>query len=42
MNKCSIYICGSVNQTGLGAISTCMLLGKKIYIADCIIELNTE
>ena len=32
MNKCTIYICGSTTQTGLGAIDTCLSLGKKIYI----------
>lgn len=32
MNQCDIYICGAENQSGLGAISTCLLLGKKIYI----------
>ena len=32
MNKCDIYMCGNPSQTGLGAIQTCMLLGKKIYL----------
>lgn len=32
MNSCDIYICSVEKQTGLGAISTCLRLGKKIYI----------
>lgn len=32
MNKCDIYICGVDKQTGLGAIVTCLRLGKKIYL----------
>lgn len=32
MNKYDIYICNEQRQTGLGAISTCLRLGKKIYI----------
>ena len=32
MNSCDIYICGNPAQSGLGAIATCMLLGKKIYL----------
>ena len=32
MNKCDIYICGVEKQTGLGAIGTCLRLGKKVYI----------
>lgn len=32
MNSCDIYICAVEKQTGLGAISTCLRLGKKIYI----------
>lgn len=32
MSKCDIYICSGKQQTGLGAINTCLRLGKKIYI----------
>ena len=32
MNACDVYICGAEKQSGLGAITTCLLLGKKIYI----------
>ncbi len=32
MNGCDIYICAVEQQTGLGAIYTCLCLGKKIYI----------
>ena len=32
MNGCDIYICAVEKQTGLGAISACLRLGKKIYI----------
>lgn len=32
MNSCDIYVCSSESQTGLGAIGTCLRLGKKIYI----------
>lgn len=32
MNKCTIYICSNNKQTGLGAIYTCLQLGKKIFI----------
>lgn len=32
MNKCDNYICASEKQTGLGAIYTCLRLGKKIYL----------
>lgn len=32
MNTCDVYICSSLSQTGLGAIGTCLRLGKKIYI----------
>lgn len=32
MNGCDIYVCAVEKQTGLGAISTCLKLGKKIYI----------
>lgn len=31
MNSCDVYICSSISQTGLGAIGTCLRLGKKIY-----------
>lgn len=32
MNQADIYICGAVNQSGLGAISVSLALGKKVYI----------
>lgn len=32
MNKCDVYICGRKSQSGLGAIHTALILGKKIYI----------
>ena len=32
MNSCDVYVCSSESQTGLGAITTCLQLGKKIYI----------
>ncbi len=32
MNKCDVYICGRKDQSGLGAIYTMLILGKKIYI----------
>lgn len=32
MNTCDIYICGVERQSGLGAIETCLKLGKKVYI----------
>ena len=33
MNKCSHYLCNEHSQTGLGAIYTCLQLGKKIFLA---------
>lgn len=38
MNQCDIYVCAVERQTGLGAISTCMRLGKKIYITGDNLE----
>lgn len=32
IDRCSIYICGTERQTGLGAIYTCLKLGKKVYL----------
>lgn len=32
MDMCDVYICGADKQTGLGAIYTCIKLGKKIYL----------
>lgn len=32
MNQADIYVCGAINQSGLGAISTSLALGKKVYI----------
>lgn len=33
MNLCDVYICDMNKQTGLGAIHTCIRLGKKLYLA---------
>lgn len=33
MDICDIYICDVKTQTGLGAINTCLKLGKKIYLS---------
>ncbi|WP_455674371.1 TDP-N-acetylfucosamine:lipid II N-acetylfucosaminyltransferase [Phocaeicola sp.] len=33
MNSFDIYICACEEQSGLGAVSTCLKLGKKIYLA---------
>lgn len=38
MNSCDIYICSVEKQAGLGAISTCLQLGKKIYITGNNLE----
>ena len=38
MNSCDIYVCAVKKQTGLGAISTCLLLGKRIYITGNNLE----
>lgn len=38
MNGCDIYVCAVDKQTGLGAISTCLRLGKKIYITGNNLE----
>ena len=38
INGCDIYICAVTKQTGLGAISTCLKLGKKIYITGNNLE----
>lgn len=38
MNRCDIYICDVKKQTGLGAISICLRLGKKIYITGNNLE----
>lgn len=32
MNSYDIYICGSERQSGIGAIETCLKLGKKIFL----------
>lgn len=32
INTFDIYICGCEEQSGLGAVSTCLKLGKKIYL----------
>jgi hypothetical protein len=33
MDKCDIYICDVKKQTGLGAIYTCLRLGKKLFLS---------
>lgn len=33
MDKCDIYVCSLETQTGLGAIYTCLRLGKKLFLA---------
>ncbi|MBB4120078.1 hypothetical protein GGR32_002390 [Mesonia hippocampi] len=33
MNKCDIYICDVKGQSGLGAIFTCLRLGKKVFLS---------
>ena len=33
MDMCDVYICGVEKQTGLGAIYTCVKLGKKLYLS---------
>ena len=38
MNECDIYICPVHRQSGLGAVNTCLGLGKKIYIAGKNLE----
>lgn len=38
MNGCDIYMCAVEKQTGLGAISYCLKLGKKIYISGNNLE----
>lgn len=32
MAKFDIYICGTLEQSGLGAANTCIILGKKVYL----------
>ena len=32
MNQCSIFVCAERRQTGLGAIYTCLYLGKKVFL----------
>ncbi|WP_313138960.1 hypothetical protein [Myroides sp.] len=32
MSNCDVYVCGLKQQTGLGAIYTCLRLGKKLYL----------
>lgn len=32
MNGYDIYLCGNNNQSGLGAISACLRLGKKVFL----------
>ena len=38
MNDCDIYICPVHRQSGLGAVNTCLGLGKKVYIAGKNLE----
>lgn len=33
MDMCDVYICDMKKQTGLGAIHTCIKLGKKLYLS---------
>lgn len=33
MNECDIYICNVKSQSGLGAIFTCLRLGKKVFLS---------
>ena len=33
MNNCDIYICAAQGQSGLGAIYTCLRLGKKVFLS---------
>jgi len=46
MSLCSVYVCGEERQTGLGAIYTCLRLGKKIFLKgnnyDWIISLGCK
>lgn len=32
MDQCTVYICNETTQSGLGAIFTCIKLGKKLYL----------
>lgn len=34
MNNCDIYICAAQKQSGLGAIYTCLRLGKKVFLTE--------
>lgn len=38
MDLCDIYICDMQKQTGLGAIFTCLRLGKKIFLSGANYE----
>lgn len=38
MNECDIYVCPVHRQSGLGAVNTCLGLGKKIFIAGKNLE----
>lgn len=38
MNECDIYICPVHRQSGLGAVNTCLGLGKKVYLAGKNLE----
>lgn len=42
MNRCDIYMCGSPNQSGLGALYTVLQLGKKVYITGKNFEWATK
>lgn len=41
MNTADVYICANPDQSGLGAISTMVLLGKKVYITGKNLEYVT-
>lgn len=38
INQCDIYMCSNKNQSGLGAIYSCLMLGKKVYLAGKNLE----
>ena len=38
MNDCDIYICPVHRQSGLGAVNTCLGLGKKVYLTGKNLE----
>ena len=42
MNNADVFICAHPDQSGLGAINTMVLLGKKVYITGKNLEYITE